>query len=86
MDTTTRAGTLMRQRMLDDMRMCMMPEHTQDGYVRAVLKLAGFLGRSPDTATIEDLRRFQLLGGTLVSNNTREFERVPRLKVENWAA
>ena len=26
------------------------------------------------------------LGVTLVSNNTREFERVPGLKVENWAA
>jgi len=27
---------------------------------RAVLKLAAFLGRSPDAATIEELRRFQL--------------------------
>mgnify|MGYP000087232041 CR=1 FL=1 len=27
---------------------------------RAVKRLAGFLGRSPDTATVEDLRRFQL--------------------------
>ena len=26
------------------------------------------------------------LGVTLVSNNTREFERVPGLKLENWAA
>ena len=26
------------------------------------------------------------LGATLVSNNVREFERVPGLKVENWAA
>lgn len=26
------------------------------------------------------------LGVTLVSNNTREFERVPGLHVENWAA
>ena len=28
----------------------------------------------------------QALGVTLVSNNTREFRRVPGLKVENWAA
>ena len=28
----------------------------------------------------------QALGVTLVSNNTREFKRVPGLKVENWAA
>ena len=42
------------------MRMRKMAEHTQDGYIRAVRKLAAFLGRSPDTATIEQLRRFQL--------------------------
>jgi integrase/recombinase XerD len=60
MDTTTRTGTPLRQRMLDDMRMRKMAEHTQDGYIRAVRKLAAFLSRSPDTATIEDLRRFQL--------------------------
>jgi uncharacterized protein (DUF736 family) len=32
----------------------------QRDYVRAVKKLAAFLGRSPDTATAEDLRAFQL--------------------------
>ena len=60
MDSTTRQGTPLRQRMIDDMRMRKMAEHTQDGYVRAVRKLSAFLGRSPDTATVEDLRRFQL--------------------------
>ena len=55
MDTTTHSGTPLRQRMLDDMRMRKMAEHTQEGYIRAVRKLAGFLGRSPDTATIEEL-------------------------------
>jgi hypothetical protein len=60
METTTRPGTPLRHRMLDDMRMRKFAEHTQDGYIRAVRKLAAFLGRSPDTATIEDLRRFQL--------------------------
>jgi len=60
MDTITPTGTPLRQRMLDDMRMRKMAEHTQDGYIRAVRKLAAFLGRSPDTATIEDLRSFQL--------------------------
>jgi hypothetical protein len=33
---------------------------TQHDYIRAVMKLARFLGRSPDTATHEDLGRFQL--------------------------
>jgi tRNA(fMet)-specific endonuclease VapC len=28
----------------------------------------------------------QALGVTLVSNNTREFQRVPGLKLDNWAA
>lgn len=60
MDTRTGTGTPLRQRMIDDMRMRKMAEHTQEGYIRAVRKLAAFLGRSPDTATIEDLRRFQL--------------------------
>ena len=30
------------------------------GYIRAVRKLTAFLKRSPDTATVEDLRNFQL--------------------------
>lgn len=60
MDTTTHTGTPLRQRMLEDMRMRKMAEHTQEGYIRAVRKLAAFLGRSPDTATVEELRRFQL--------------------------
>ena len=60
MDTTTHTGTPLRQRMLEDMRMRKMAEHTQEGYIRAVRKLASFLGRSPDTATVEELRRFQL--------------------------
>jgi len=60
METTTRPGSPLRQRMLDDMPMRRMAERTQGGYVRAVRKLAAFLWRSPDTATAEGLRRFQL--------------------------
>jgi len=60
MDTTTRTGTPLRPRMLGDMRMRKMAERTQEGYIRAVRKLAAFIGRSPDTASVEDLRRFQL--------------------------
>ena len=50
----------LRQRMLDDMRMRKLEPKTQAGYIRAVRRLAAFLKRSPDTATAEDLRRFQL--------------------------
>jgi integrase/recombinase XerD len=60
MDTTTRAGTPLRQRMLDDMRMRKLEPKTQEAYIRAVRKLAAHLKRSPDTATVEDLRSFQL--------------------------
>jgi hypothetical protein len=39
--------------------------------LRAVRQLAGFLGRPPDTATVEDLRRFQLhmVGTTPITLN-----------------
>jgi site-specific recombinase XerD len=46
--------------MLDDMRMRKLSDKTQTAYVRAVRRLTRFLGRPPDSATVEDLRRFQL--------------------------
>jgi site-specific recombinase XerD len=56
----TQLVTPLRQRMLDDMRMRKLEPKTRAGYIRAVRNLAAFLERSPDTATVEDLRRFQL--------------------------
>ena len=50
----------LRQRMIDDMTARRFSEDTKRDYVRNVRKFAAFLGRSPDTATSEDLRRFQL--------------------------
>ena len=50
----------LRQRMIDDMTVRRFTCDTQRDYVRAVKKLATFLGRSPDTATAEELRAFQL--------------------------
>jgi len=50
----------LRQRMLDDMRMRKLAGKTQAAYVRALYRLVAFLERSPDTASAEDLRRFQL--------------------------
>src|SRR5438067_12963227 len=46
--------------MLEDMSLRGFTPDTQRDYIRAVKKLAAFLGRSPDTATAEDLRAFQL--------------------------
>ena len=60
MDSTTRVASPLRQRMIDDMRMRKLSERTQSAYIRAVRNLAAFLKRSPDTATVEELRRFQL--------------------------
>src|SRR5438093_4131982 len=60
MDASPRAITPLRQRMIDDMRMCKLSEKTQLQYIRAVRRLAAFLGRSPDTVAVEDLRRYQL--------------------------
>ena len=57
----------LRQRMIEDMNVRHFAANTQEAYIRAVEKLARFLGRSPATATLEDLRRFQLyLTGTRV--------------------
>jgi len=52
--------TPLRQQMLDDMAMRSMRARTQHDYVRHVRAFAAFLGRSPDTATAEDVRRFQV--------------------------
>ncbi len=41
MDISTPTVLPLRQRMLDDMRMRKMAEHTQDGYIRAVRKRGG---------------------------------------------
>jgi integrase len=46
--------------MIEDMRLRKLSEKTRSHYIRAVRRLAAFLGRSPDTATAEDLRNFQL--------------------------
>ena len=50
----------LRQRLIDDMRARRFSEDTKRDYVRNVRKFAAFLGRSPNTATSEDLQRFQL--------------------------
>jgi site-specific recombinase XerD len=46
--------------MLEDMRMRQLAPKTQSAYIRAVSRFGQFLGKSPHTASIEDLRRFQL--------------------------
>jgi integrase/recombinase XerD len=50
----------LRQRMIDDMTARRFKEKVQKDYVRHVRNFAAFLRRSPDTATSEDVRSFQL--------------------------
>ena len=50
----------LRQRLIDDMTARRFSEDTKRDYVRNVRNFAAFLGRSPDTATSDDLRRYQL--------------------------
>ena len=50
----------LRQRMIEDMTLRKLDPHTQAGYIRAVKRLTHFLKRSPQKATGEDLRAFQL--------------------------
>jgi site-specific recombinase XerD len=50
----------LRQRMIEDMTARRFSEKVQKDYIRYVKNFAAFLGRSPDTATSEDVRLFQL--------------------------
>jgi len=58
--STDAPTTPLRQRMQQDMQLRGLGAHTQHDYVRHVRRFAVFLGRAPDTATAEDIRRFQL--------------------------
>jgi site-specific recombinase XerD len=57
---TETAISPLRRRMIEDMTVRNFLEKTQKDYIRHVKNLTVFLGRSPDTATAEDLRLYQL--------------------------
>ncbi len=50
----------LRRRLIDGMTMRRFSRETQRNYIRDVGRFATFLGRRPDTATADDLRRFQV--------------------------
>ena len=62
MDETIRTAAIspLRQRLIDDMNMRRFSPATQHSYIRDVGRFATFLGRSPDTATADDVRCFQI--------------------------
>jgi integrase/recombinase XerD len=57
---TSEAMSPLRRRMIEDMMVRKFLEKTQKDYIRYVKDLTAFLGRSPNTATVEDLRHYQL--------------------------
>jgi len=57
---STDAVTPLRHRMIEDMNARKLSVGTQSGHIRSCKRFAVFLHRSPDTATTEDIRRFQL--------------------------
>ena len=57
---STDAVTPLRHRMIEDMNARKLCAGTQRGHIHSCKRFAAFLNRSPDTATTEDIRRFQL--------------------------
>jgi site-specific recombinase XerD len=57
---TKRSISPLRQRMIEDMTARSLHSGTQKGHLRGCMRFAAFLKRSPDTATPDDVRRFQL--------------------------
>ncbi len=51
----------LRQRMIDDMRTRQLSPKTRANYPRIVREFVRYLGRSPDTATVEDLRTYRCI-------------------------
>lgn len=50
----------LRRRMIEDMTIRKLAPRTQQGYIRAVKNFRVFFGASPDKASFEDVRRYQL--------------------------
>jgi site-specific recombinase XerD len=57
---TTETVSPLRQRMIEDMKSRKLGPHSQHSHIYSCKRFAAFLKRSPDTATCEDIRQFQL--------------------------
>ena len=70
----TEAITPLRQRMIEDMNARKLGAHSQRSHIYSCKRFAAFLKRSPETATCEDIRGFQLHlaeTGTSICNRNR---------------
>ena len=68
---STEAVSPLRQRMIEDMVIRQFGEHTKHDYIRQIREFTAFLGRSPDRAEPEDLRRYQLHLASLGASYSR---------------
>ena len=57
---STRTISPLRQRMIDDMTARKLAPQTQHLHIASCKRFAAFLQRSPETATVDDICRFQL--------------------------
>ena len=60
MTESTQALSELRQRMIEDMRMCQLAPMTQVAYLRAAVQFSEFLRASPNTVSVGDLRLYRL--------------------------
>ena len=71
---STDSSSKLRQRMIEDMTARKLGRHSQRSHIHSCIRFAAFLGRSPDTATADDIRGFQLLlieNGLSICNRNR---------------
>ena len=69
---STNTVSPLRQRMIEDTKARKLGAHSQKSHIDSCKRFAAFLKRSPDAATAEDIRRFQLhLSETDVSIGNR---------------
>ena len=62
----------LQARMIEDMTARKLSPKTQQAHIRSCRRFAAWLGQSPETATPDDVRRFQAqLAGCDISNSTR---------------
>jgi site-specific recombinase XerD len=70
----TDTSSKLRQRMIEDMTSRKLGRHSQRSHIHSCIRFAAFLGRSPDTATADDIRGFQLFlieNGLSICNRNR---------------
>jgi Phage integrase, N-terminal SAM-like domain len=71
---TDEAMSPLRRRMIEDMTIRKFAPKTQHDYVQRIKNFTAFLGRSPDTASFEDVRRYQLHLALVWRPATRPFQ------------